>query len=130
MEVILSPAPMYTVDTNAIICYLKGDLATNKLFDDIINSGARIYVSTVTELELFSLPSLTNEEARAIDAILATITVIPLDSRLARLAGEIRRLYRIKTPDSIIAATALSTGTILITKNIRDFKNIEGLTLR
>ncbi|KKU81688.1 MAG: hypothetical protein UY07_C0011G0008 [Parcubacteria group bacterium GW2011_GWA1_47_8] len=120
---------MYTVDTNAVIYYLKGDTSVSKLFDEIIGSGARLYISTVTELELFSLPSLTNEEARSIDALLSTLTIIPLDSRLARLAGEIRRTYRIKTPDSIIAATALSTGTTLITKNTRDFKNIVGLTL-
>ena len=120
---------MYTVDTNAVIYYLKGDTSVSKLFDEIIGSGARLYISTVTELELFSLPSLTNEEARSIDALLSTLTIIPLDSRLARLAGEIRRTSRIKPPDSIIAATALSTGTTLITKNTRDFKNIVGLTL-
>lgn len=121
---------MYTADTNAIIYYLRGDQPMSKLLEEIINSGSRLYISTVTELELFSLPSLTNEEARAIDTLLSTLTVIPLDSRLARLAGELRRIYRIKTPDSIIAATALSTGTTLITKNVRDFKNIVGLTLR
>lgn len=120
---------MYTLDTNAIIHYLKGEVVATKLIAEIIESGARIYISTVTELELFSLPSLTNEEALAIDALLSTLTVIPLDSRLARFAGEIRRTYRTKTPDSIIAATALSTGTTLITKNVRDFKNIVGLTL-
>lgn len=34
-----------------------------------------------------------------------------------------------KTPDAIIAATALANDFTLITRNIKDFKNIEGFKL-
>jgi len=35
--------------------------------------------------------------------------------------------YKIKLPDAIIAATAIVYDLILVTRNISDFKNIDGL---
>jgi len=46
------------------------------------------------------------------------------------IAGSLRRQHNIKTADSIVAATALFTGTTLITRNIRDFQKIPNLILR
>jgi len=46
------------------------------------------------------------------------------------IAGPLRRQYNIKTADGIVAATALFTGTTLITRNIRDFQKIPNLLLR
>lgn len=40
---------------------------------------------------------------------------------------KIRKGKKIKTPDAIIAATAISLGYTLITRNEIDFKNIPGL---
>jgi predicted nucleic acid-binding protein len=42
---------------------------------------------------------------------------------------EIRKKYKTKLPDAIIAATALANDLILISRNVVDFKNIEGLNL-
>jgi len=61
---------------------------------------------------------------------LKTVVTIPIDSRLARIAGFFRRQHKLKIPDSVIAATALLTGTILITRNVRDFMKIKNLSLR
>ena len=44
-------------------------------------------------------------------------------------AIEIRKLYKTKLPDAIIAATAISYKLILLSRNTPDFKNIEGLQL-
>jgi predicted nucleic acid-binding protein len=41
----------------------------------------------------------------------------------------LRKGKKIKTPDAIIAATALAYGYILITANEKDFANIKGLKL-
>jgi len=42
----------------------------------------------------------------------------------------IRRIFpRIKLPDVIIAATALTNNYTLLTRNIDDFKNIPGINL-
>lgn len=42
---------------------------------------------------------------------------------------DIRRVYKTKLPDTIIAATALVNNLILVTRNISDFKNIDRLQL-
>ena len=54
---------MYTLDTNAIIYYLDRDPAVVTLLDRLFdNADATFYVSTVTELELYSYPDLNDEE--------------------------------------------------------------------
>lgn len=121
---------MYTLDTNAIIYYLKDERNTVLVLRDIFTENVPIYVSAITEVELFGFPHLSEEEARAIDLLLQTLSVIPLDSRIARIAGAVRRKYHLKTPDSIIAATALFTGTALVTKNVSDFRSIPELSLK
>lgn len=41
----------------------------------------------------------------------------------------IRKKHKIKIPDAIIAATAVVHHLILITRNVDDFKNIDGLKI-
>ena len=121
---------MYTLDTNAIIYYLDRDPAVIALLDPLFdNVDATFYVSTVTELELYSYPDLNDEEA-GIKRLLTDMFVVPLDSRIARYAGYLRRLYRLKTPDSAIAATAMLTKTTLLTRNVDDFRQIDDLKLQ
>ena len=43
--------------------------------------------------------------------------------------AEIRRALKIKLPDAIIAATAIVYGLVLLTHNVRDFSQIEGLQI-
>lgn len=120
---------MYTLDTNAIIYYLKEDENAVPFLENTFAKFVPIYISSMTEVELFSFSSLTFEESGQIENILETLAIIPLDSRIARIAGLLRRQHNIKTADSIVAATALFTGTTLVTRNIRDFKKIPNLAL-
>jgi predicted nucleic acid-binding protein len=89
-----------------------------------------VYVSTVTEAELFSYPHLTEDEIERIEALLSLMTMFPFDSHVARFAGLIRRTCRIKLPDSVIAATALLTRSTLLTRNVKDFAQIPSLNVR
>ncbi|MEK6681829.1 MAG: type II toxin-antitoxin system VapC family toxin [Nitrospirota bacterium] len=121
---------MYTLDTNAIIYYLKDDPHAVAVLSDIFTENTPFYISAITEIELFGFSKLSDQEAEQIEAILRTVAIIPVDSRIARTAGFIRRNYHINIADSAIAATALFTGTTLLTRNIRDFRNIPNLSLR
>ena len=121
---------MYTLDTNAIIYYLKGEAAAVSVLEPMFAQDIALYVSAVTELELLSSPALTDDDIAAIAQLLTSVVVIPVDSRLARLAGYLRRAYRVRTADSAIAATALLTHTSLVTRNIADFQRIPTLSLR
>lgn len=120
---------MYTLDTNAIIYYLDEEPTVVPLLEPILGQEMAIFVSVVTELELLSHPGLTEEDMAAIQQLLTSVVIFPLESRLAQLAGALRRQYHLKTPDSVVAATALLTHTILVTRNIRDFHGIDGLSL-
>lgn len=121
---------MYTLDTNIIIYYLNGEAPILAFLREQIEQGAPLFVSTVTEHELYSYPHLTPQEATKIDALLSTLTVIDVDSRIAQLSGQLRARYGIKSLDSMIAATALMTGTTLATRNVRDFHRVPNLDVR
>ena len=121
---------MYTFDANTIIYYVKDDPEVVPVVQRFLSLKTPIYVSTIIEVELFGYKGLTEEEAGKIELILQTLSIISLDSYLARKAGALRRAYNLKTPDSVIAATALFTGSTLVTRNIRDFKKIPELKLQ
>lgn len=97
---------MFTLDPNAIIYYLKDDPDAVTALREIFPQDTPLYISAVTEIELFGFQTLSDQEAEQIEAPLGTVAVIPVDSRIARTAGLIRRTYRANIADSVIAATA------------------------
>lgn len=121
---------MYTLDTNAIIYYLKDDPEAVPALNHVFSQDTPLYISAITEVELFGFPKLSDEEADQIETILRTVAVIPVDSRIARTAGLIRRRHHVNIADSVIAATTLFTGTTLLTRNTRDFRKVPGLSVR
>lgn len=120
---------MYTLDTNIIIYYLKDDKKAVSLIRLLLSKNTAMNVSSVTEIELFGFPNLNPREEELIENLLKGLAVIPVDSRIARIAGFLRRTYKIKIADSAIAATALFTGSTLITRNAKDFNKVANLKL-
>ena len=59
--------------------------------------------------------------------ILFLATVIEINKAIIDTCITLRKGHRIKLPDAIIAATALSHNLIIITNNEKDFENIKGL---
>ncbi|MFY9484846.1 MAG: type II toxin-antitoxin system VapC family toxin [Patescibacteria group bacterium] len=121
---------MYTLDTNSIIYYLKGEVPVAKIIDELFRTQTTFYASTITELELLSFKNLTDSEIHKINDFLAIVSVIPLDSRIARIAAYLRQQHTIELADSVIAATAIFTGSHLLTRNVDDFEKISHLLLR
>jgi predicted nucleic acid-binding protein len=121
---------MYTLDTNIIIYFLKGDSEVKKFLEEKISRGSRFFISAITEAELFGYPAITPEEASKIEEVLRTISIIPVDSQIARLAGFFKRKYKISLPDAIIAATGYLTNTILLTRNVKDFKKVKEISTK
>jgi predicted nucleic acid-binding protein len=120
---------VYTIDTNIIIYHGHRDPLVLAFMHDQLEQGRPLYISAATEHELFSYPNLSDRETSQIDTLLDTMTIIDIDSRLARFSARLRARYGIKALDSFIAATALITGTTLVTRNIRDFRRIPNLDI-
>ena len=121
---------MFTLDTNAVIYYLAGDLATVPVIWHALEEELPLYLSAISEAELFSFSKLTSADERLLDEIIKSLSVIPVDSQIARIAASLRRSNKIALPDSLIAATALFTGSTLLTRNTHDFRNVMGLVVR
>jgi len=106
-------------------------LVDTDVFVDHIRGSARIRVgphdlsySVVTRCELFAGRRADEEVLRL---LLAPFAELSVDRAVAERAGRIRRETGIRTPDALIAATALEHGLGLMTRNVADFTRVEGL---
>lgn len=89
-----------------------------------------MYISVLTITELLRFTKLSPNEGSAIAELLIIFSAISVDSQIARMAGDLGRQYNLKLADSIIVATALFTGTALVTRNVRDFKRVPSLVVK
>jgi len=81
---------VYVLDTNAIIYYIDDQPAVVEVLENLFLQDVTLYVSTVTELELFSYPSLTEQDE-----------------------ARFRRKVQMKTSDSITLCDLCSQGVEL-----------------
>ena len=58
--------------------------------------------------------------------MLAQFEEVPVLPAVIDEAIRLRRLHKLKTPDAIIAATALLQQAELVTRNTTDFKKVAG----
>jgi len=65
----------------------------------------------------------------SINDFIAGSSVLELEKAVKLQTVEIRKQYRIKLPDAIIAASALVYDLTLLTRNLKDFKDIKNLKL-
>jgi predicted nucleic acid-binding protein len=64
-----------------------------------------------------------------VDELLSAFEEVPVDRAIAEAGGRIRRRLGLSLPDSLIAATAVVRGMMLLTRNLRHFAEIPALTL-
>lgn len=110
---------------------VKGELFDTDVFVDHLRgarrlspSAARLAYSSITRCELFAGRHV--DEA-IVGALLEPFEELPVDRTVAERAGRLRRTGSIRTPDALIAATALVHGLTLVTRNLRDFEGVRGL---
>jgi len=113
------------IDTNVLInWYKKGSIT------DISGLAAISPIfSIITQIEALGFRGITNKETAVINSMLATGELVYIDSEITKQTIMLRQEVKIKTPDAIIAATALINKAELWTANTSDFLNIKGLRL-
>jgi predicted nucleic acid-binding protein len=94
-----------------------------------INQFDAIFVSVITYMEILGYPFEHSNEENFIKELLAVFQTLYLDQHIADITIEIRKKKRIKLPDAIIAATAISANLHLVTRNTSDFSDIDVLLL-
>ena len=107
------------LDTDVLIDVLRGARR-------LAVTGHRVAYSVVTRAELFSGRAKGEEDVRA---LLSPFRELGVDATIAERAGRLARVH-VDMSDALIAATALEHGLELVTRNVRDFKEIAGLQIR
>lgn len=126
----------YLLDTNTCIYYLTGkypEVRTRLLAHRPVEIG----VPAIVQAELlYGAQKSAKQEANliAIGEFLAPFRIVAFDEEATSHYAELRAaLEREGTPigpnDMVIAATALSTKTTLVTHNTSEFSRVDGLGL-
>ena len=116
------------MDTNVVSDYFSvsffasGMTFMDKVIDAIPN------LSIITQIELLCWKA-DNTTEQYVQNFIADSTVLDISPEVVDRCVRIRKTKKIKTPDAIIAATALAYNFILITNTEKDFCNIKGLKI-
>lgn len=119
----------YLFDTNALIYLFDGDDPKVLEFMESVPREDR-YISSITRHEVMvggpmakDRDVFSPEDTAIWDAVNENFTTLPITPEIERLAANYRRQNSGKAPDAIIAATGLTLGARIVTRNVKDFKN-------
>jgi len=118
----------YLIDTNAVSDYFSVSYSIKgmKFMDEVIDGIPNL--SVITQIELLSWNIIASAEQKVKDFISESI-ILNITPEVIAQCVDLRKTKKIKTPDAIIAGTALAHDYTLVTGNEKDFTNIKGLKL-
>lgn len=99
----------FLADTNFLIYVHEGKEVTSAFLD------YRFAVSFITEVELLGYKGITEYEEKALQSIINDCFYLDWTNSIKQKTIELRRNYRIKLPDAIIASTAILYDLPLVT---------------
>ena|SRR5690606_31861811 len=111
------------IDSNIILYLLNGD----KTLADFLQ-GKQLYISIISEMELLSFSEISTNEQKRIQEFLKECKIININSEIKNESIKLRKKFKTKLPDSIIAATSIYLDIPLITADL-GFKKIDKLQL-
>ncbi len=119
----------YLIDTNAINDYLQELYPLKGLLkmDTVLSSESNI--SIITKIEILSFqPEDSNFQKKLAEFVNAS-NIYSLDQDTVDATIKLRKMYRMKLADAIIAATVQLNNFTLVTNNERDFNRVKGLKI-
>ena len=111
---------VFLADTNAILYLLNG----NSCMKQYVKSN--FLVSIISEMELLGYSSISQEESDIIRNVLSLCKIENISTDIKEKTIELRKLFKIKLPDAIIASTAIINSVPLLSADII-FSKITGL---
>lgn len=111
------------IDTNICIYLLNGDAKLANLLQD-----QSIHISFITEIELFAYHGNTTASVNILNAFINSVTVLDVTNDIKQKTIDIRKSYKLKLPDSIIAASALTKNLPFVTSD-KGFGKVSNLDL-
>ena len=111
------------IDTNVISRYFNDNLEEDLI---LLLETSNFKISVITRIELLAWEKYNQAQIDIINNFISNCEVIALDEKIILKTIEIRKKYKIKLPDAIIAASAIVFGATLISLD-SDFRNIKGL---
>lgn len=106
----------FLLDTNAVVSLLSG----NRQLAEQLEAAEYVGISVITYLEFLAFDGLSDSDRACFTEFCERIEVVALaheDSGLMKLALDLRNSHRLKLPDAVIGATALSRNAVLITND-------------
>lgn len=116
----------YLIDTNVVSDYLSASLPLDGMtvLDSAIDAVPNLSIITQIELLCWNTDDATIKNVKD---FISDSVVLDISPEVITHCVALRKGKKIKTPDAIIAATALAYGYTIITANEKDFTNIKGL---
>jgi predicted nucleic acid-binding protein len=118
------------VDTNIIIDHLRGFRpATQYLLEK--KKTDELWISLISLAEIYAGKRMEEKNvALRVRRFLTSFRTAYLSSKIAITAGEYaRRINGMSLPDAFIAATAVTKGFALATRNVEHFKGVKTLRI-
>jgi len=118
----------YLIDTNVVSDYISASFSDAAMHFMDMAIDAIPNISVITQIELLCWKTDETSEAN-VKAFIDDSLVMNISPDVIEKCVNLRKYKRIKTPDAIIAATALVHGYTIITSNEKDFTNFSGLKI-
>jgi predicted nucleic acid-binding protein len=114
----------YLLDTTFVIDHLRDDQAAVDRFARLFEEGDEGFVTDVVAAEAWT--GAPSDDDTALSAMLEAVEYVTASPDDARIAGRLRARARadgrhLGLPDALIAATAMTLGAAILTRNVRDF---------
>jgi hypothetical protein len=118
----------YLVDTNILVDSLRQNLAAQEYLDSLESWS----YSVISAMEIFA-GARDKKEISALEEFFAAYREVPLSGEIGTKGREIMKTYAksegLDPMDALIAATAMSEGLTLATRNRKHFRAIKGLSV-